>query len=167
VRTVRLELVLGTIAAFALLGVLSLTAGLDVAGWGVGLAAAWTTTALLGVARARRGEPNVLLVHYDSLSADLEGQMRWLAGQLGIAVPQEAWPALVRAAAFENMRDSADTLVPTAGILKSNTAFFRRGTSGAGREILGGEELAAYYARAAQLAPPDMLTWLHSSHQSL
>ena len=50
---------------------------------------------------------------------------------------------------------------------KSNTAFFRRGTSGAGREILSGEELAAYYARAAQLAPPDMLTWLHSSHQSL
>ncbi|HYY17504.1 MAG TPA: sulfotransferase domain-containing protein [Streptosporangiaceae bacterium] len=116
---------------------------------------------------ARRGEPNVLLVHYDSLSADLEGQMRWLAGQLGIAVPQQAWPALVRAATFENMRDSADTLVPTAGILKSNTAFFRRGTSGAGREILSGQELAAYYARVAQLAPPDMLTWLHSSHQSL
>jgi phosphatidylglycerophosphate synthase len=57
VRTVRLELVLGTIAAFALLGVLSLTAGLDLAGWGVGLAAAGTTTALLGLARARRGEP--------------------------------------------------------------------------------------------------------------
>jgi hypothetical protein len=55
------------------------------------------------------------------------------------------------------MRGSADTLVPTAGIFKCNAAFFRRGTSGAGREILSGEELAAYYARAAQLAPPDML----------
>ena len=109
----------------------------------------------------------MLLIHYDSLSADLQGQMRWLAGQLGIAVPQQAWPALVRAATFENMRDNADTLVPTAGILKSNTAFFRRGTSGAGREILSDQELAAYYARAAQLAPPDMLTWLHSTHQSL
>jgi hypothetical protein len=118
----------------------------------------------LSDAWARRGEPTVLLVRYGDLLADLEGQMRWLAGQLGIAVSQEAWPALVRAAAFESMRDSADTLVPTAGILKSNTAFFRRGTSGAGREILSGEELAAYYARAAQLAPPDMLTWLHSSH---
>ena len=66
----------------------------------------------LSDAWARRGEPNVLLVHYDDLSADLEGQMRWLAGQLGIAVPQQAWPALVRAATFESMRDSADTLVP-------------------------------------------------------
>jgi aryl sulfotransferase len=116
----------------------------------------------LSDAWARRGEPNVLLVHYDNLLADLEGQMRWLAGQLGIAVPEDAWPALVRAATFASMSGSADTLVPTAGIFKSNAAFFRRGTSGAGREILSDEEIAGYHARAAQLAPPDMLTWLHS-----
>ena len=112
---------------------------------------------------ARRDEPNVLLVHYGNLSADLEGQMRWLAGQLGIAVPAQAWPSLVQAATFENMSARADTLVPTAGILKSNAAFFRRGTSGEGRQILCDEEAAAYYARAAQLAPTDMLTWLHSA----
>ena len=95
----------------------------------------------LSDAWARRGEPNVLLVHYDDLLADLDGQMRRLAGQLGIAVPEQAWPALVRAATFESMRARADTLVPTAGILKNNAAFFRRGTSGAGREILSDEEL--------------------------
>jgi aryl sulfotransferase len=116
----------------------------------------------LSDAWARRGEPNVLLVHYDHLLADLEGQMRRLAGQLGITIPAERWPALVRAATFESMSGSADTLVPTAGIFKSNAAFFRRGTSGAGHEILSDEEIAAYHARAAQLAPPDMLTWLHS-----
>ena len=65
------------------------------------------------------------------------------------------------------MRGNADTLVPTAGIFKSNAAFFRRGTSGAGREILSDKETAAYHARAAQLAPPDMLTWLHSARQGL
>jgi aryl sulfotransferase len=118
----------------------------------------------LSDAWARRGEPNVLLVHYNNLSADLEGQMRWLAGQLGIAVAERAWPALVRAATFESMSGSADTLVPSAGILKSNAAFFRRGTPGAGREILSDEEIAAYHARAAQLAPPDMLTWLHKPY---
>lgn len=117
----------------------------------------------LSDAWARRNEPNVLLVHYDNLSADLEGQMRWLAGQLGIAVPAQAWPSLVQAAMFENMSARADTLVPTAGILKSNAAFFRRGTSGEGRQILSDEEVAAYYACAAQLAPTDMLTWLHSA----
>jgi aryl sulfotransferase len=121
----------------------------------------------LSDAWARRHEPNVLLVHYNDLLADLDGQMRWLAGQLGIAVPEQAWPTLVQAATFKRMRDSADTLVPTAGIFKSNAAFFRRGTSGAGREILSDEELAAYHARVTQLAPSDMLTWLHSPHERL
>ena len=121
----------------------------------------------LSDAWARRGEPSVMLMHYDDLLADLEGQMRRLAGQLGIAVREETWPGLVRAATFEGMRDNADRLVPTAGIFKSNAAFFRRGTSGAAREILSGEEIAAYHDRTAQLAPPDMLAWLHSPrHQA-
>jgi hypothetical protein len=110
----------------------------------------------------RRYEPNMLLVHYDRLSADLDGQMRWLAGRLGIAVPEQAWPALVHAATFESMRSSADKLVPTQGLFKSNAAFFRRGTSGAGFAALTEEEIASYYARAAELAPADMLAWLHS-----
>lgn len=119
----------------------------------------------LSDAWARRAEPNVMLMHYDDLLADLEGQMRGLAGQLGIAVREETWPALVRAATFEGMRGNADMLVPTAGIFKSNAAFFRRGTSGAAREILSDEEVAAYHERTAQLASPDMLAWLHSPHQ--
>jgi len=121
----------------------------------------------LSDAWARRHEPNVLLVQYNDLLADLDDQMRWLAGQLGIAVPEQAWPTLVQAATFERMRHSADTLVPTAGIFKSNAAFFRRGTSGAGREILSDEELAAYHARVTQLAPSDMLTWLHSPREAV
>ena len=108
-----------------------------------------------------------LIVPREEVYVQLAGQMRWLAGQLGIAVPEQAWPALVQAATFENMRDSADTLVPTAGIFKNNAAFFRRGTSGAGREILSDEELATYHARVTRLAPSDMLTWLHSSHEGL
>ena len=117
----------------------------------------------LSDAWARRGEPNVLLVHYDDLLADLEGQMRWLAGRLGIAVPDQAWPALTQAATFERMRDHSDSLIPTPpGTVADTASFFRRGTSGAGREILSDEEMAGYYARAAQLAPPDMLEWLHS-----
>jgi aryl sulfotransferase len=119
----------------------------------------------LSDAWARRGEPNVLLVHYDDLSADLAGQMRWLAGRLGITVPDQDWPALEAAASFKAMRDSADQLVPTAGVFKDNAAFFRRGRSGAGREILSTQELAGYHARVARLAPADMLAWLHAPGQ--
>jgi aryl sulfotransferase len=111
---------------------------------------------------ARRHEPHVMLVHYDNLSADLAGQMRRIADRLDVDVPEQAWPALVQAATFEAMKGSADQFVPTAGIFKSNAAFFRRGTSGAGREVLSDEEIAAYHARVAQLAPSDMLSWLHA-----
>jgi hypothetical protein len=116
----------------------------------------------LSDAWARRQEPNVLLVHYDDLCADLAGQMRWLAARLGIAVPGHAWPGLIETATFEHMRANAERVVGTSRILKSSTAFFRRGTSGAGREILTEQEIAHYHARTSQLAPPDMLAWLHS-----
>ena len=116
----------------------------------------------LSDAWARRSQPNVLLFHYDDLSADLAGQMRRLAGELGITVPGPAWPGLVRAATFEQMRARADRFVPGGGVLKSSAAFFRRGSSGAGRELLTDVEFAHYLARAAQLAPPDLLGWLHA-----
>jgi hypothetical protein len=88
--------------------------------------------------------------------------MRRLAAQLKIAVPEQSWPRLVQAATFDQMRAGAEQLVP-GGVLKSSAAFFRRGRSGAGREILTNEEVAHYHARTALMAPPDMLAWLHAS----
>ncbi len=110
---------------------------------------------------ARRGQPNIVLAHYDDLSAGLGGEMRRLAGRLGITVPARAWPDLVRAATFEEMRAGADSIIGPPGILKSSAAFFRRGSSGAGAEVLSPRERAGYQRRAAQLAPPDLLRWLH------
>jgi aryl sulfotransferase len=110
---------------------------------------------------SRRGEPNVALIHYDNLSADLEGEMRALARRLGIDVPEAVWPQLVQAATFESMRSRAREVTPSPGVLKSQEAFFRRGRSGAGRELLSAAELAHYHARAAELAPADLLAWLH------
>jgi hypothetical protein len=110
----------------------------------------------------RRAEPNIVLMHYADLCADLDGQMRQLARRLSITVPEPAWPGLVEAATFASMRAVAEKAAPDSNqILKSASAFFRRGTSGAGRELLTEDELARYYARTAELAQPDMLRWLH------
>jgi aryl sulfotransferase len=114
----------------------------------------------LSDAWSRRDRPNVVLVRYEDLLADLAGQMRGLAVRLGIEVPTGAWAPLVGAATFDAMSSQAGTIAP-AGVLKSSAAFFRRGTAGAAREVLSDGELAAYQARAAELAPPDLLTWLH------
>lgn len=111
---------------------------------------------------SRRSTPNVVLVHYDDLSDDLGREMRRVAAQLGITVPEETWPHLVAAARFEQMKARADQLVPDpSGVLKSRRAFFRRGSSGSGRDLLTGDELGHYRARTEQMAPPDLLAWLH------
>jgi hypothetical protein len=119
----------------------------------------------LAAAWARRNEPNVVLVHYEDLSADLSGEMRRLAARLDITVPEAKWPSLVHAATFRQMRATADRIQPLRDIVdgasQDSAAFFRRGTPGDGRALLSEGELADYYARAAQLAPPDLLAWLH------
>jgi aryl sulfotransferase len=115
----------------------------------------------LSDAWARRDQPNIVLVHYDDLRADLEGEMRRLADRLDIVVSEERWPALVRAAGFASMRASAHLVVPApAGVLKDESAFFRRGTSGEGRAVLAPDELARYRSRVDGLGPPDLVTWL-------
>lgn len=111
---------------------------------------------------ARRGEPNVHLVHYADLLADLHGEMRRIADILGVEVAASDWPALVEAATFTTMRAAADRRAPDpSGVLKVPAAFFRRGSSGAGAEVLTRAELAVYERRAAELAPPDLLAWLN------
>ena len=109
----------------------------------------------------RRDQANVVLVHYDDLLGDLEGEMRRLAGRLNIGIPESKWPELVQAASFATMRAQADDVLPTnSGIHKSSTAFFRRGSSGAGAEELTAAELSLYRRRAVELAEADALAWL-------
>jgi hypothetical protein len=111
---------------------------------------------------ARRDQPNVVLVHYADLSADLDGEMRRVAGRLGIAVDESRWPALVDAAGFAEMRARADVLAPdAAGILKDRREFFRAGGSGGGAAPLEPADLAGYDRRVRALLPPDLRVWLH------
>jgi hypothetical protein len=113
----------------------------------------------LSDAWARRQEPNVVLAHYHDLVTDLDGEMRRLAATLGVVVEEAAWPDLVAAARFDAMRARAEELAPDAGgVLKDRRAFFRHG--GSVREPLPEALVARYEARAAVLAPPDLLAWL-------
>jgi aryl sulfotransferase len=115
------------------------------------LSAAWTL----------RHEPNVVLVHYEDLSANLADEMRRIAARLDISVPETTWPDLVQAATFKHMQANPDRFITSGIAMKDNASFFRSGASGEGRALLTGAELARYHARVAQLAPQDLLAWLH------
>jgi phosphatidylglycerophosphate synthase len=106
VRGIRLETGLGALAMPALLGVLSLTAGLDAAGWAVGLASGWTVTALLTVGRSRRGEPIFPADRITLARALLSGAAAGLvAGSAGRPL---AVPALVGLASVALVLDGVD-----------------------------------------------------------
>jgi hypothetical protein len=120
----------------------------------------------LGTFWERRSAANVILIHYDDLQADLEGEMRRLAGRLGITVAPDSWPALAAEAGFDRMRARAAQLAPqvtTPGLWTDAGRFFNRGTSGQWRSILTPAELARYRARIGRLAPPpDLTAWAHT-----
>jgi aryl sulfotransferase len=109
-----------------------------------------------------RDSANVVLMHYDDLKADLLAEMRRLAQRLDITVPESAWPSLVQAGTFENMRRDA-RLVPDSrlGIWRDDQRFFNRGVSKQWVDVLDDADLREYATRVTELAAPDLLGWVH------
>lgn len=102
--------------------------------------------------------PNVLLVHYSDLLADLDTEMRRVATFLDIEVDDQVWPELVAAARFDAMKDEArrlDAADPAGGsrMLGHDGAdtFFYRGTNGRWRSALTEDDLALYDDAATAL----------------
>jgi aryl sulfotransferase len=111
--------------------------------------------------KARR-LPNVLLVHYNDLKADLDGEMRRIAAFLGIPVNDAVWPSLVEAAGFEFMREHGATLMPRAAISwdKGHERFINEGTNQRWHGALTDDDIALYQARAAREFSPALARWL-------
>ncbi len=110
-----------------------------------------------------RERPNIVLLHFAELQADLEGQMRALAARLGIDVDDDRWPELVRAATFESMKSHAADVAPNAtnSIWRDTDRFFNKGTSGQWRELLDDEGLRRYERRVNELIGRDLSAWVH------
>ena len=111
----------------------------------------------------RRREPNVALFHYADLQADLEGELLRLAHVLDIPCSPERARELAAEASLARMRERAAEVAPSAtqGMWKDAAAFFRRGGTGEWRGRLPAADLAAYEARVAELAAPDLAAWAH------
>jgi aryl sulfotransferase len=112
----------------------------------------------------RRDEPNVALFHYQDMLADLPGEIRRLAGLLDIEVTDDQVARYAEAATFDRMRARAGELAPHAehGWWRENQSFFRSGSTGQWTDRLGEADLERYQARLAELAPPEIVSWLHT-----
>ncbi len=108
--------------------------------------------------------PNIHLLHYADLKADLGAQMRNIADLLNVEVPEALWPDLVGAATFEQMKSNADQLAPDVdhGVIwwKDNSRFFNRGTSGQWQGALSAESLELYGRVKRERLEAPLLDWL-------
>jgi aryl sulfotransferase len=115
-----------------------------------------------------RALPNLLMVHYNDLKADLDGQMRRIARYLDIEVPADKWPELVDAATFASMKRDAKLLGPEMGMIFEGGAdrFLYKGTNDRWRDVLTPEDLALYEAAASRTLTPELKRWLEQGAAS-
>jgi phosphatidylglycerophosphate synthase len=160
--------VLGALATPALLGLLSLTAGLGAAGWVVGLAAGWTTTALLAVGRIRSGTPGMPPADWVTLTRALlaAGAAGLVAGSADRPLPVTA---LVTLSSVALLLDTVDgqvarrtgTATPLGARFDGETdAFLILVLSVAVSRSYGGWVLAIGVARYVLLVAGWVVPWL-------
>ena len=124
---------------------------------------AFTVRHLLSFWEARR-RPNIAMFHYADLLADLPGQLQRLAGVLGYDVDRRRAETLATEASFETMKRQAARVVPNVdvGLWHSAESFLHKGASGQWRGVFTDNDLARYEERVRELAPADLVQWLHS-----
>ena len=111
---------------------------------------------------AARRKPNLLMVHYRDLKADLAGEMRRVARFLDIDVPDAIFPELVEAATFEQMRRVGDKLMPRVLRTFEGGAdrFFYKGENDRWRDVLTSDDVARYEEKVKASLSPACAAWL-------
>lgn len=106
--------------------------------------------------------PNVMLIHFAKLKADMPGEMRRIASFLDISVDEAKWDGILEHCGFDYMKANAAASVPLGGAFWEGGAetFLHRGTNGRWRDVLTAEEAAAYEGKALAELGPDCAEWL-------
>lgn len=109
-----------------------------------------------------RDLPNVMLVHFNNLKADLEGEIRRIADFLEIAPSADAWPKIVEHSTFAHMKSHADQVSPMAKQAFKDGAdtFIHKGTNSRWRDVLNDDDIRKYEKAVARNLTPDCAHWL-------
>jgi aryl sulfotransferase len=105
--------------------------------------------------------PNLKLVHFADLLADLPGQIRQIAAFLEIEIDPRIWPDVLEHCSFDYMRRLAVAREGMRTIFREGGAsFFHRGTNGRWRDVLSASDNARVNAIVAEHLTPDCARWL-------
>ncbi|MEQ5788376.1 sulfotransferase domain-containing protein [Erythrobacter sp. NFXS35] len=111
-----------------------------------------------------REQPNILMVHYNDLKADRDGEMRRMAQFCGIATPQPLWDEIVAAAGFDAMKRDGPNMLGMAemGFKGGADTFMHKGTNGRWASVLSDGDLGDYAAVLRSEAPKALADWLEA-----
>lgn len=117
---------------------------------------------------AARDLPNVMLVHFNELKADLGGEMRKIAEFLGCDIPEDRWNDVVSHCSFDYMKDHAENVAPLGGAIFEGGAktFINKGVNGRWRDVLSPAECRAYDEMALAKLGPECAYWLATGVRS-
>lgn len=106
--------------------------------------------------------PNLLLLHFAELKADLPGQIRRMAAFLEIPIDERRWPAIVEHCSFDYMKAHATKSVPLGGAFWDGGAatFIHQGANGRWRNTLTPEDCRRYEETARRELGEACARWL-------
>jgi aryl sulfotransferase len=109
-----------------------------------------------------RGLPNVLLVHFNRLKADMRGEIARIASFLGIPVQEQAWPGILEHCSFDYLQRTASKLSRSfdAVFIGGGGAFVHRGTNQRWTAVLSQADVEKYESAARANLPADCARWL-------
>lgn len=108
--------------------------------------------------------PNVLLIHFADMKADMPVAIRKIADHLQIPVDERRWPHILEHCSFDYMREHGDKTVPLGGAIFEDGAktFINKGTNGRWRDILTPQDSQQYEDMARRELDEDCARWLRN-----
>jgi aryl sulfotransferase len=106
--------------------------------------------------------PNVMLLHFNNLKADLPGQIRRIAAFLDIEIDETLLPTIVEHCSFGYMKSHAASISERFGdvFIGGIDKFFHKGTNGRWRDVLTSDDIEKYEAKARANLSADCSHWL-------
>ena len=115
-----------------------------------------------------RNLPNLMMLHFADLKADMPAEIRHVAKFLEISIDESKWDAIVEHCSFDYMKQNATKSVPLGGAFWDGGAqtFINKGSNGRWRDELTTDDCAAYEARAVEELGSECADWLANGSRS-
>ena len=109
-----------------------------------------------------RNLPNVMLVHFSNLKANMPKEIRKISAFLDITIDEKNWSQILHHCSFDYMKANATPSVPLGGAFWDGGAeqFIFKGTNGRWRDVLSTTEAKKYDDLAHEQLGKECAHWL-------